>query len=67
MGALAPVLSLLEILLELLVACGHLLLAKLVTLLFLLQHKQQILLPVALETPRNLLLARLHPVIAKES
>src|SRR5262249_1411863 len=67
LGTLAAILRLLEILLELPIALGHLLLAKLVTLLFLLQHKQQIFLPVALQTPRDLLLARLHPRIPKLS
>src|SRR5258708_35210844 len=37
-GPLTPILSLLEILLEPPIALGHLLLAKLVTILFLLQH-----------------------------
>ena len=37
-GTLAPILSLLEILCELAIALGYLLLAKLVTTLFLLQH-----------------------------
>lgn len=51
----APVFPLLEVLLQPLIALRHLLLAKLVTILFLLQHKQQIFLPVALQTPRDLL------------
>src|SRR6516225_948012 len=66
-GTLAPILSLLEILFELAIALGYLLLAKLVTILFLLQHKQQIWLPVAFQTLRNLLLARLHPKISQRS
>ncbi len=40
-------------------ALGHLLLTKLVTILFLLQHKQQILVPVAFQALCDLLLARL--------
>ncbi len=66
-GTLAPILSLLEILLKPPIALGHLLLAKLVTILFLFQHKQQIFLPVALQTPRELLLSRLHPPITEGS
>src|SRR6201984_3207003 len=64
-SCLATIFSLLEILVELSIALGHLLLAKLVTILFLLQHKQQILLPVALQTERNLLLTGLHSRISK--
>ena len=45
---LAPILPLLEILLELAIALCHLLLAKLITFLLLLQHEQQVFLPVAL-------------------
>ena len=37
------------------------------TILLLLQHKQQIFLPVALQAPRDLLLARPHPRITKLS
>src|SRR6202790_642170 len=66
-GPLAPILSLLEILLEPPIALGHLLLAKLVSILFLLQHKQQIFFPVTLQAPRDLLLARFHPRITKHS
>jgi hypothetical protein len=66
-NTLAPVLSLLQILLELPIALDHLLPAKLVTILFLLRHKQQVFLPVALQTLRDLLLARLHPGITKLS
>src|ERR1700730_1831113 len=66
-GTLAPVLSLLKILLKAPIAVRHLLLATLLTLLLLLQHKQQIFLPVALQTPRDLLLARLHSRITKLS
>jgi len=64
---LVPILSLPEILLKLAIALGHLLVTKLVTILFLFQHKQQIFLPVALETPRDLLLGRLHPPIMESS
>src|SRR5215472_17172196 len=64
-GTLASVLSLLEIVIESLIALDHLPLAKLVTILFLLQDKQLIFLPVTLQTPCNLLLARLHPNITK--
>lgn len=39
---LAPILYLLEVMVELMIALGHLQLAKLVTILFLLQYKQQI-------------------------
>src|SRR5439155_15719721 len=66
-GTLAPVLSLVEILRKPPIALGHLLLAEFVTILFLLQHKQQIFLPAALQTPCNLLLTRLHPKITKRS
>jgi hypothetical protein len=51
---LTPILSLLEILLQPPIALGHLLLAKLVTILFLLQHEQQIFFPVTLQAPRDL-------------
>jgi hypothetical protein len=54
---LALFLSLLEILLQPPITLGHVLLARLVTILFLLQHKQQIFLPVVLQTAPNLLLA----------
>jgi hypothetical protein len=53
-GTLAPILFLPEILLKLAISLGHLLLAKLVTILFLLQHKQQIFLPVALRKAASL-------------
>jgi hypothetical protein len=66
-GTLAAVLLLLEILLELLVASSHLLLAKIETLLFLMQHKEQVFLPVALQILRDLFLARFHPNIPKRS
>jgi len=49
------------------IALGVLLLAELVTVLFLLQHKQQVFLPIVLQTARDFLLARLHPPIAKRS
>ena len=62
---LAPILPLLEILLELAIALCHLLLAKLITFLLLLQHEQQVFLPVALQIPRDLFLACLHPRIPK--
>jgi hypothetical protein len=61
------ILSLVEILLQLPIAFRHLLLAKLITILFLLEKKQQIGLPVALQTLRNLLLTRLHSRIPKLS
>ena len=64
---MAAVLSLLEILRELLIALRHLLVAELVTILFLLQQKEQIWLPVAFQTLRNLLLTRFHPGIPKLS
>jgi len=60
---LAPILSLLEILLELPMALCHLLLAKLITFLLLLQHEQQVFLPVALQIARDLFLTCLHPRI----
>jgi hypothetical protein len=50
----------LEILLEPLIAFGHLLLAKLVAILFLLQDKQEIFLPIAFQTARDFFLARLY-------
>ena len=65
-GTVTAILSLLEILRELAITLGHLLLAKLVALLLLLQHKQQVFLPVAFQTPRNLLLIRLHPAISEQ-
>ena len=64
---MAAVLALPEILLKLFVACGHLLLAKLVTLLLLFQYEQQILLPVALQIPCDLVLARLYARIPQLS
>jgi hypothetical protein len=48
LAPLGPIVLLLEILVELPIALCHLLLAKLITFLFLLQHEQQIFLPVAL-------------------
>jgi hypothetical protein len=57
----------LEILLELPLALCHLLLAKLITFLLLLQHEQQVFLPVALQIPRDLFLVRLHPRIPQRS
>jgi hypothetical protein len=57
----------LEILPEPLIAFGHLLLAKFVALLLLLQHKQHIFLPVAFLTARDFFLAYLHPPIPKRS
>jgi hypothetical protein len=47
---LGPILSLLDILFDLAIAFRYLLLAKLVAILFLLQHKQQIFLPIAFQT-----------------
>ena len=47
-GPCASVFPLLEILFESLIALGHLLLAKLAAIWFLLEYKQQIWLPVAL-------------------
>src|SRR6266581_5920427 len=66
-GPCAPVFPLLEVVLQPPIALGHLLLAKLISILLLLQHKYQIFLPVALETARDLLLGRLHPRITKRS
>ena len=66
-GTLAAILFLLEIVVELPIALGHLLLAELITLLLLLQDEQQVFLPVALQIPRNLRLTRLHPRIPKLS
>src|SRR6201981_1222888 len=66
-GALAAILSLLEILRELAITLCDLLLAKLVSLLLLLQNEQQIFLPVALQIARDLLLARLDSTIPKLS
>src|ERR1700740_255003 len=69
-GRLAPWLRsvpLLEILLELAIALCDLLLAKLITFLLLLQHEQQVFLPVALQIPRDLFLACLHPRIPQRS
>jgi N-acyl-D-amino-acid deacylase len=59
----AAILHLPKILLELAIALGHLLLIELVTHLFLLEHKQQILLPVPFQAPCYLLLTSLHPRI----
>src|SRR5882724_478833 len=64
-GAMASVLSPLEILFKLPIALSHLLLAKFVTILFLLQHEQQIFLPITFETSCNLLLTGLHTRIPK--
>src|SRR5205807_4640303 len=64
---MAPVLSLLEILRELAIALRHLLVAELVTILFLLQQKEQIWLPVAFQTLRNLLITRFNSGIPKLS
>src|SRR5205807_7384160 len=66
-STVAAILSLLEILPELSIALRHLLLAELVTILFLFQDKEQIRLPVAFQTLRNLLLTRFHPGIPKLS
>ena len=52
-GTFAPVFSLLQIPLDLSIA--------LVTILLLLQHKQQVFLPVALQAQPDLVLARPHP------
>src|SRR5215472_6794448 len=52
-------------LVELTITLRHLLLAELIGILLLLEHKQQIGLPVAFETPRNLLLTGLYPRISK--
>ena len=62
---MAAILSLLDILLELSIALRHLLLAELVTILFPFQDKEQIRLPVAFQTPRNLVLTRLDARIPK--
>ncbi len=64
-GALAPVLSPLEISFKLSIAFGHLLPAKLVTVLFLLQNEQQIFLPIAFQTSRDLLPTRLYTRVPK--
>jgi hypothetical protein len=64
---LGPISPLLEILIELPIALCHLLLAKLVTFLLLLQHEQQVFLPVALQILRDLFLARLYPGIPQRS
>src|SRR5439155_723131 len=66
-GTVAAILRALQILLQLPIALGHLLLAELIAILLLLQYKQQIWLPVALQIVRDLLLARLHPRIPKLS
>ena len=52
-----------QILLDLAVAFDHLLLAELITVLFLLQEEQQVFLPVALQMSRDLLFAGLHPAV----
>jgi hypothetical protein len=61
--SLAAILHLPKTLLGLAIALGHLLLTELVTQLFLLEHKQQILLPVPFQAPCDLLLTSLHPRI----
>src|SRR6516225_872568 len=66
-GTVAAILSLLEILLKLAIALRHLLLAELIAILLLLQQKQQIWLPIALQTLRNLFLTGLDPRIPKLS
>ena len=45
-GTVAAILSLFEILAELAITLHHLLLAELIAILFLLEHEQQICLPV---------------------
>jgi hypothetical protein len=62
---LAPVLHLLEVLFELAIALSHLLSAELESRLFLLEHKQEILLPVSLQAPRDVLLTCLDAWISK--
>jgi hypothetical protein len=66
-GTLAAILSLLKIEVELAITLRYLPLAELIAVLLLLQHKQQIFLPVALQTPRNLFLTRLHPAVSERS
>ena len=61
----ASVLPLCEIVLKLGIAFRHLLLTELVAFLFLLEQKQQILLPVAFQAACDLLLTRLYVVIAQ--
>src|SRR5262249_11742590 len=61
-GPLGAILELREVLCQLLIALRYLFLAKLVSRLFLPQHKQLILLPIALRL-RDLLLAGLNPAI----
>src|SRR5215831_2422536 len=63
-GPLTPILHLPQILRQLPIALGDLLLAKLISRqLLLLQHKQLIVLPIALQRLRDLLFAGLHPNI----
>src|SRR6516164_4790024 len=57
-GSRAAVGPLLEVLLQALIAFGHLLLAKFVAILFLLEHKQQVFLLVPLQAARDLFCAR---------
>src|SRR5437879_10051827 len=64
---MTAILSLFEILVELAITLGHLLLAELIAILLLLKDKQQIWLPIALQTQRNLFLTGLHPGIPKLS
>jgi len=64
-STLASIFRLLKIMVELTITLGHLSLAKLVTILFLVQHKRQILLPVTLQTEGDLLLTGLHSRISK--
>jgi len=61
------ILSLFEILVELAITLGHLRLAELIAILLLLEHKQQIWLPVTLQTLRNLFLTGSHARIPKLS
>jgi hypothetical protein len=60
-GSLAPICPLLETLLEVATALGHLRLAKLVPVLLLLRYKWQTVLPVALLTAGYIILARPAP------
>src|SRR6516225_691507 len=64
-GPRAAVGPLLEVLLQALIAFGHLLLAKFVAILLLLEHKQQVFLPVPLQAAGDLFFARLDPYIAQ--
>jgi hypothetical protein len=64
-GSLASVLLLPKILLQPLIALGHLLQAKLVAILLLLQHKQMFFLPVAFQTARDFFFASLHPPVSE--